>query len=419
MRDRIQKSKWSQLCCLWCVGLLLAACGDDGSDSPGGPNVENVCGNRVVERFEQCDDGNDDPNDGCHECRFYTPPAGEPLEVTEDQSWQWFPFEGSVCRDGSTAGLSLNLAPDAKGLVVFFEGGGACFESMNCMANPKDITPGRRFPAESGIFERDRAENPFKDWSYLYLPYCSGDVFAGATSDVTPPGLSQPQQYQGAKNMQLFLDRVVPTIGGRFEKVVVTGISAGGMASLTNAFVIGRAFPEAELTVLDDGGPPLDTDVVPACLQEHWRTLWDLDATVLADCGADCGDPNDYMIDLSRKIARRYRLGVFSFETDATVRLLYSFGQNDCEFSPFNFIGAEVFAENLYELRELMRAGGASSAVDGEEVEFSSYFAPGSSHTCIQTGCFYDVTVDEVPLTEWVRDLVDGVMYDVGELDAE
>lgn len=39
--------------------------------SDGGECVESICGDLIVDdRAEGCDDGNDDPNDGCHECRI-------------------------------------------------------------------------------------------------------------------------------------------------------------------------------------------------------------------------------------------------------------------------------------------------------------------------------------------------------------
>jgi len=60
--------------------LLLAACGDDGGTTDGGPDTgtdgggdgggDAICGDGVIQTPEQCDDGNEDADDGCSlDCR--------------------------------------------------------------------------------------------------------------------------------------------------------------------------------------------------------------------------------------------------------------------------------------------------------------------------------------------------------------
>lgn len=41
-----------------------------GRDAPGEDAPSDTCGNELVDEGEDCDDGNDDPLDACHECRF-------------------------------------------------------------------------------------------------------------------------------------------------------------------------------------------------------------------------------------------------------------------------------------------------------------------------------------------------------------
>lgn len=45
------------------------ACCPSGANANNDNDCEPACGNRVVEMGEQCDDGNDNAQDGCHECR--------------------------------------------------------------------------------------------------------------------------------------------------------------------------------------------------------------------------------------------------------------------------------------------------------------------------------------------------------------
>lgn len=387
---------------LLALSSVTAGCSDDPAEPAG------VCGNGVVEHFEECDDGNDDPLDGCHQCRLWTPPSGEPLALQRDATWQWFPIEGAICRDGSQAGFSVNAVEGATDLMVFFEGGGACFEAMNCAANPPSISVTGRWPGAVGMFNREQASNPFKDWNLVYLPYCTGDVFSGSTTNVVIEHVRGEQQFVGDTNMRLFLDRLVPTFHDT-KRLAITGISAGGMSALANTQRLSRAFGDAEVTLIDDGGPPLTQTYLPACLQSWWNELWNLDKSVIADCGAGCTSADNFLMDVSQQLVRADETrihGLFSFKEDAVVRLLYSFGAKDCAMKPIPYMKASELSSGLDEFRAIMRA---------QSDRFGTYYAPGTAHTCIQTDCLYGMNVDGVALTTWIQDLIDRRVAHVGE----
>lgn len=388
---------------LFIGALFLQGCSDDGTS-----HEKDVCGNGIVEHYEECDDGNDDPNDGCHQCRLWEPPSGEPFTLASEGTWEWYPVDDAICRDGSPAGLAINVGADLSKVMVFFEGGGACFEALNCAANPYNITEGRRFPPSSGIFDRHNERNPYRDWTFVHLPYCTGDVFAGRTRNVVVKHLAGEQQFVGDFNMRLFLDRLVPTLPD-VKKLSLVGISAGGMSAVVNTKRLAREFPDAEVTVLDDGGPPLSTKVVPACLQEWWTELWELDQSVLADCGAGCPTSGELLLPLTKDLVKtneKIDFGLFSFRQDATVRLLFSFGQNNCGMLPIPFLSGETLEAGLIEFREEMRALNDRTA---------TYFAPGESHVCVTSNCFYTTYVDGVGLAEWTGDLLDRKTSHVGD----
>jgi len=53
--------------------------------------------------------------------------------------------------------------------------------------------------------------NPVADWSYIYVPYCTGDVHGGnATGSV--PGVTGTQDFAGYTNVTQYLARIVPTL---------------------------------------------------------------------------------------------------------------------------------------------------------------------------------------------------------------
>src|SRR5690606_12320737 len=65
------------------------------------------------------------------------PPMAEPLPPTAPGVWTWLGpehFEDVPrCMDGTKTGLGLNRSPArAKKLLVFMQGGGACFNGQTC-----------------------------------------------------------------------------------------------------------------------------------------------------------------------------------------------------------------------------------------------------------------------------------------------
>lgn len=365
------------------------------------------CGNGEIDGYEECDDGNTDPDDGCHQCRTWSPASGQPLLLPDTNHWQWFPIEDTLCREGGQAGISINPGTDTSKLMFFFEGGGACFEPLNCTQNPHEITEGRRTPAPTGIFDRNDVRNPYRDWTWIYLPYCSGDVFVGDSPNTIVDGLANPQQFVGDANMRAFLDRIVPTFSD-VEHVSSVGISAGGISALVNAQRLAREFPDARVTILDDGGPPLDNDLVAPCLQRWWVDLWNLANTALADCGADCRDEGNILTEFLLDTLDRDDIdfGLFSFKEDAVVRLLFSFGTGECTRGPIPGITAHAFAESLERFR----------TTHGEAFgNFATFYAPGSSHVCVTSGCFYNTEVEGTALYEWTANLLSGTVTHIGD----
>jgi hypothetical protein len=102
---------------------------------------------------------------------------GEPLPAVQVGEWQYVEFADARCRDGSPAGVGVRYG-SSDDLVIFFEGGGTCFNGLTCFANPSRFTAeefgdwaaGSR---ERGIFAR-RDDNPVADWSAIYVPCCTG-----------------------------------------------------------------------------------------------------------------------------------------------------------------------------------------------------------------------------------------------------
>jgi len=208
--------------------------------------------------------------------------------------WTWVPLEGSVCSDGSPTGIGIEPGPGrSTNVLVFLTGGGACWETLTCFtfqtaapgpygkaqldADIPRLTPGT-------IFDRSAPGNPYKDFTFVFVPYCTGDVHAG----------DRAQDYAGAPRRWFHKGRVnlgnafayLPTAIDAPPKVVVAGSSAGGFGSLLAFEMAKAAWPASKAYLVDDSGPPLAN--IPELTRLAWNAAWDLGTAVNAVCGAAC-----------------------------------------------------------------------------------------------------------------------------------
>ena len=329
------------------------------------------------------------------------PYDGEPLPASPIGQWQWVDFPDAFCRDGTPTGIGVRrgLSPN---LIVFFEGGGACFNGFTCLANPHhyDAADFLGWGGHSGIFADHNPDNPVADWTAIYIPYCSGDVHAGDHSGVVIPDAPGEQQFAGYTNVDAFLRRIVPTFGDAPE-VLVTGVSAGGFGAGFNYHRIARIFAHARVTLLDDSGPVMRDKYLAPCLQQQWRDVWDLGATLPApcdECFAADGGGIHHIVDFLGRRHPNQRMGYISSERDATISIFYSFGLDEC-VGLGAIYPSGTFLEGLYDFREsvLRPLGNAGS-----------YYIPSTDHTWISGSRFYSTEVAGVLLTDWVADLLAG-----------
>lgn len=386
-------------CCI--LLAALAACGSPGAgtnDGGDGNNIPVNCGNGMLDPGEECDDGNDNRFDGCRpDCT-----AVAPIEPTP-MIWDYFEIPDTKCIDGTPAGFAVNYNPTATKLVVYFEGGGACFngqcESLH--------TWGPNTPTAGGIFDRNNVANPVRDWSWVYIPYCSGDVYAGQAETMLGGEL---RHFYGYSNITAFLERIVPTFD--VTQVLLTGISAGGFGASINFPQAQRAFGSTPVVLINDSAPPMPTTVYPPCLQEIWRTVWRLDRTMLAECGANCPNPDNFSQDYLAHIRTAFpsmKGGLYSTLGDQTIRSFAGFGWTD----GYNMCGeatvavaAATYTSGLNEIRSSVMAGGATG--------FGTFYIAGTSHTRLRSASFYTTTIDGTTLPQWMASILAGTPTHVG-----
>jgi cysteine-rich repeat protein len=400
----VQAAGMGRASCL--VFAVFAACGapsssgtpdGGGTDPDGSEQIPATCGNGAMDPGEECDDGNDNRFDGCRpNCT-----AVAPIQPTA-MTWQYFEIPGTKCIDGTPAGFAVNYNPASTKLVFYLEAGGACFNSL-CESLHH---PGPNIPEDSsGIFDRTNTANPVRDWSWVYVPYCSGDVYAGQAETMLAGKL---RYFYGYSNITAFLERMVPAFD--VDQVLLTGSSAGGFGSAINYPQTQRAFGSVPVVWIDDSAPPMSTAVYPPCLQDTWRTVWRLDKTVLAECGSDCTDPSSFSEDMFAHVRKTFpsmRGGLYSTLSDQTIRAFagygWSNGYNKCgEFS--TAVTATVYQSGLTELRTNMTPTAG----------LGTFYIAGTSHTRLRSASFYTTQVGSTTLPQWVASTLAGTSSHVG-----
>jgi len=344
-----------------------------------------------------------------------------PAAITGLQAnqWTWVPFADAKCRDGSSPGIAINPSSDSNKLMIFLQGGGACFNATTCAGNPSSFAAAD-FTAldvvcdsegahgcasvNAGILDRTNPANPVKDWNFVFVPYCTGDVHGGNNPTGTVAGVAGTQQFVGYASMGLYVARLVPTFPAT-TRVLLTGVSAGGFGSVAAYGPVSRAFASAHVDMIDDSGPPISDPYFAGCLQDLQRQTWGLDNTLIQDCGGECSSAGTQLFDLYKhqiKTNSRARFGQIESSNDNTTTSYFGFGLNGC--TGYRQLSEAQFTVGLQDMES--RLGSYSNA--------GAFVFSGSAHTSLQGSAFYTRTAGGVVLNEWVRDLLNGSVTSVG-----
>jgi hypothetical protein len=249
--------------------------------------------------------------------------AGEPLTAPE-RTWTWVDVAGAKCLDGSPTGIGVNLTKDSDDLLVFLEGGGACWDAASCWGpaptafnvltgyGKTQLATDPQIPA---IYLLDRAngDNPFKDKNIVYVPYCTGDSFSGDNvTTLSYLGVDHESHFAGHKDINLYLARLLATFP-KAKRVWLAGDSAGGFGASFNFGTFQEAFTTARVDVIDDSGQPIDPD--PAKWAQ-WRNVWNMQLP--AGCATCANGPSGF-VDYYRTKYPNSRFGVISFDYDVVI----------------------------------------------------------------------------------------------------
>ncbi len=280
-------------------------------------------------------------------------------------------------------------------LIVLLDGGGACWDNLTCSLRgisffndiPEDFQPSDW----GGILDLDNPENPFKDWHFVFVDYCTGDAHWGDnTYDYSAEGGAHDViiKHLGFVNTSAAVQCIFANYDAP-EMIVVAGGSAGGYGTLLHAPHFMQHYPESKVIQLVDCG----TGVAPDGFFETVMTKWGTDRHIpdwIPEIAAM--QPEDFSVpDIFIAEANFYPNQLF---------IQYNTAYDETQSTFYQMMGGvETDWHDLFE-EQLQR-------IEGSIENFRSFTAGGSLHTILDSDTFYERQTNGIRLRDWIEDLVE------------
>ena len=285
-----------------------------------------------------------------------------------------------MCADGSAFHFYLREASPTK-VLFYLEGGGACFSGDMCKPGSgtysETISPISKLEDSPGIFDFANPENPFADYSVVYVPYCTGDVHAGnITKDY---GNGVVTQHKGFVNASNALDTMIKRFPNTTQ-LVVAGSSAGSFPTPVFAGIAGDQLPNADLKVFADS-----SGAVPDAMGfviGNWGTLETLpDWPEIEGLTVDQFTP------------------AYTFIKAAEHNPKIRFARHDFAFDSVLSSFARMAGLSPDDLVSVMRTN--ESKVEATGVNVANWISPGDDHTIAVRDEFYTEEMNGVRFVDW------------------
>lgn len=308
--------------------------------------------------------------------------------------WHYLEPSGTSCANGTPVGFGFNPGSDTDRLVVFLNGGGACWDAPSCnllhtAANLDQDYDARRLGlelapiVEAGLFDRESEQSPWAGAHFAFIPYCTGDLHTGnQVTRYDSFGGEKSLHHKGAENIREFLD-VLAALAPQPRQVWLLGTSAGGYGATWHYSRFRTVFPGAQIHLFSDASPwvPLSEE-----LWSSWRHNWAMEMP--AGCPR-CEEAPDHLIPVLLKTYPDARFALAAHERDATLSAFIGilpgeFAEDLRWFIEHRFQGenAAVFIAHGTDHETLLHLKAGLSSIEGEDLgQFLRRWAHGGETT--------------------------------------
>lgn len=185
-----------------------------------------------------------------------------------------YPGGDTECIGGDAFAFEVLPGKDTSKLLFYFQGGGACWDQMSskvplCSQQLYTNSP-------LGIFDVAEKENPFADFTFVTVLYCSGDLHLAnnKTQDGWVTARGETVRQTGQQNVWATIQWVKANLPSPLSSLVISGESAGslGMQGWSKALLqelpadVAVLFMDSYLGVFPEGtqGPILRDVSMPS-----------------------------------------------------------------------------------------------------------------------------------------------------------
>lgn len=317
---------------------------------------------------------------------------------------------------------------DSSKLVIALDGGGACWDANTCIGSALAGTPIYNLEVDEtiamveqigGLGDESNPGNPLRGYTKVFIPYCSGDIHWGSKDTVysfpTPAGMIDwPIHHRGFDNVVAVLEWLdnyyKTTVGSAPDKVVITGLSAGGYGTLLALPAVKAMLPRRSRTYLlaDSANGVISEDFYERALGGYAVSggVWGVEKN-LPDflLGAFTSGPDGLAAATYTTLAWRYpftRFGQYTRAWDATQVFYYNVSKQ-LDY-PERWSDPAYLIPTALEWSLKARTAMHISAL---APNYRFYIAEGNAHTVLADDGFYSEHSGEgVYLSDWVDDMV-------------
>jgi hypothetical protein len=308
------------------------------------------------------------------------------------------PGKVNVLRPGGTTICSRGteyaffVIPAARDKVIIeFEGGGACWDETTCgyakslfRENVDIARHTANLSGTAGWYDHSHAGHPLKDWTHVFIPYCTGDIHWGDSVKTYGTGaMAYTINHKGAVNATAALDWVY----GQFTapaKVFVTGCSAGGYGSIFWAPHVQKHYPSAKVYHFSDSA----AGVITVDFFQKSFPVWNVGAHYPSFIG-DFAKVTS-LSQMYREASAYFPSNVFSqyntiLDANQTLYYVAMGGKDNVEWS----------GKMKASIKEIQTAA----------PNFRAFLAEGEQHCILPQPNFYDAQAGGTKLVDWLADM--------------
>lgn len=325
-------------------------------------------------------------------------PEPDPLEQAyqNSESWHWIPKDEMISRTGLKSGYGVNFVSNSSKLLIYLEGGGACFNDLTCLANASKFDEGdfeerliTQGQGSTGIYNRENAGNPFSDWNFVYVPYTTGDVHSGDNTET---------KRVGYRNITVVINDIAPFLLNKgVDEVFLCGASGGGYGAIINYDQIAQAFDGIDISMMADSSPIFfDTETFTGCLNEKLENTFSIHFP--EDFQSYTTDTYPYKSQrFYEYLSNKYpsaQFGFFSYYQDQTMEYFFGFGLDDCS-DQINPIEDQQFKSGIIQIADEIESLG----------NWKVYFDEGDEHTILFSNAYKSLAINNIAFSDWMGQL--------------